>query len=69
VQVDPIKITLKPPGNKRLKLKCDQLLSNSAFKFNLRRSNKGNMKKLETELREVSAVRAGAYTPPLYSST
>jgi hypothetical protein len=28
---------LKPPGTKRLKLKCDILLSNSAFKFNLRR--------------------------------
>jgi hypothetical protein len=31
--------TLKPPGTKRLKLKCDILLSNFAFKFNWRRYN------------------------------
>jgi len=28
---------LRPSGTKRLKLKCDILLSTSAFKFNLRR--------------------------------
>jgi len=28
---------LTPPGTKRLKLKCDVLLSTSAFKSNLRR--------------------------------
>ena len=39
VQVDPIKPKLKPPGTHRLKLKCDTLLSNYAFKFNLRRYN------------------------------
>ena len=38
VQVDPtMKPKLKPPGTKRLKLKCDVLPSNFAFKFNLRR--------------------------------
>jgi len=37
VQVDPIKPKLKPPGTKRLTLKCDILLSTTAFKFNLRR--------------------------------
>ena len=37
MQVDPIKPKLKPPGTKRLKLKCDILLSTSAFKFRLRR--------------------------------
>jgi hypothetical protein len=37
VQVDPTKPKLKPPGTKRLKLKCDILPSTSAFKFNLRR--------------------------------
>ena len=36
VQIDPIKPTLQRTGNKRLKLKCDMLLSTSAFKFNLR---------------------------------
>jgi hypothetical protein len=37
VQVDPIKPTLEPTGTKRLKLKCDVLLSTAAFKFDLRR--------------------------------
>ena len=37
MQVDPINPTLKPIGNKRLKLKCDTLLSTSAVKFKLRR--------------------------------
>jgi hypothetical protein len=37
LQVDPINSTLKPPGTKHLKLKCDEPLSNFAFKFNLRR--------------------------------
>ena len=37
VQVAPIKPTLKAPGTKRLKLKCDEPLSNVAFNFNLRR--------------------------------
>ena len=39
VQVDPIKPTLKSPGAKRLKLICDDPLSNFAFNFNLRRYN------------------------------
>jgi len=37
VQVDLMKPKLKPPRTKRSKLKCDILLSTSAFKFNLRR--------------------------------
>ena len=37
MQVDPIKLTLKAPGTKRLKLKYDKLLSTSAFNFILRR--------------------------------
>ena len=39
--LDPIKPTLKPPGTKHLKLKCEILLSTSAFKFNLRRYTLG----------------------------
>ena len=35
-----MKPKLTPPGSKRLKLKCDILLSHSAFKFNLRRYTK-----------------------------
>jgi hypothetical protein len=34
-----MKPKLKPTGTKRLKLKCDILLSNSAFKFKLCRYN------------------------------
>jgi hypothetical protein len=41
VQVDPIKLTLKPFGTKRLELKCDELVSSFAFKFNLRRCSAG----------------------------
>ena len=37
MQVDPIQPTLKAPGTKRLKLDCDEPLSNCAFKLNLRR--------------------------------
>jgi len=37
VQVAPIRPTLKAPRTKRLKLKCDILLSTAAFKSNLRR--------------------------------
>ena len=32
-----MKPKLKPPGTRRLKLKCDILLSTSGFNFNLRR--------------------------------
>jgi len=39
VQVDPIKPRLKAPVSKSLKLKYDELLSNVASKFNLRRYN------------------------------
>jgi hypothetical protein len=34
-----MKSKLKPPGTKRLKRNCGPLVSNSAFKFNLRRYN------------------------------
>jgi hypothetical protein len=37
VLVDPVKLTLKAPGSKRLKLIYDGPLSYSAFKFKLRR--------------------------------
>jgi hypothetical protein len=41
VQVDPIKPALKATGSDCLKLKCDDMLSNFAFKLNLRLYNKG----------------------------
>ena len=37
MQVDPTESKLKPPGTKRLKPKCDILLSTPAFKLNSRR--------------------------------
>ena len=37
VQVEAIKPMLKPPGTKLLILKCDVLVSTSAFTFKLRR--------------------------------
>ena len=37
MQVAPIKPTLKAPGSEPLKPKCDKLLSEFAFNFNLRR--------------------------------
>ena len=40
MHVDPIKPRLKLPGIKRLKLIYDELLSNVALKFNLRRYSK-----------------------------
>jgi len=36
VQVEPMKPVLNAPGTKRSKLKCEELLSGLAFKFNLR---------------------------------
>ena len=39
MQVDPVKLNLKPPGSELLKLKCDDPLSPFAFSFNLRRYN------------------------------
>ena len=42
MQVDPIKSALKGAGTKRLKLKHHKLLSNFAFKFNVRRYNVDN---------------------------
>jgi len=41
VQADAVKTKLKLPGNERLKLTCDILLSTSTFKFTLRSYTKG----------------------------
>jgi len=51
VQANPIKPTLKGPGIKPLKHKCDKLLSNFPFKFNLRRYNLGELLLKTGELR------------------
>jgi hypothetical protein len=47
--LDPMRHKLKPPGTKRLKLKCHMLLPTSAFKFNLRRYGEAS-DMLRTEL-------------------
>jgi len=72
-----MKRTLKAPGTKRLKLKCDILLSNSAFKFNSRLYNMSGKKGAAAAARAGAgagagarrARPAGAYTRPLFSST
>ena len=67
MQVDPMKPTLKAPGSERLKLKCDEPLSNFAFKFNLRRYIEGGRSFLA--MFDSDAPKAGAYTRPHLSST
>jgi len=43
VQLDPMKVMLKAPGTKRLKLQYDKVLSRCAFKFSLRRYNEAGL--------------------------
>jgi len=57
VQVDLIKLSLKPPGTEHLKLKGDDPLSNFAFKFNLRRYTSG---KYRVELARKHKLQAEA---------
>ena len=67
---------LKPPGTKRLTLKCDESLSNFAFNFNLRHYSKdagvaaGRMERRVLISANVTAVlEVGTYTRSLLSST
>ena len=60
MQVDPMKLKLKPPGTKRLQLKYHILLSNYAFKFNMRRYTKVILRGMGDRAHEGSAVRAAA---------
>ena len=78
MQVDHIKPSLKAPGIKLLKLKYDKLLSNFAFKFNLRRytldDDGASDPYCEVALVDPKGMspeqsQAGAYTRPLFSST
>jgi hypothetical protein len=52
VQVHPIKPTLKPTGTKRLKLKCDVLLSTSAFNLNVCRYNQEQLMAQQQQLQQ-----------------
>ena len=56
MQVDPVKLNLKPPGTERLKVQCDDPLSDFAFNFNLRRYVQA-LVTLKAPLREIHLVR------------
>jgi len=51
-----MKHTFKAPRSKRLKLKCDNLLSSFAFNFNLRRYNVDNTKQCENGCKSCMTV-------------
>jgi hypothetical protein len=64
-----LKPKLKPPGAKRLKLKCDILLSSSSSKFNVRRytmeggftgTMRGSSSMIALEISSGGPVAAGA---------
>ena len=57
MQVHPIKPKLKPPGTKRLKLGYEELISNFAFKFNLRHYTMGFNRVHITQQVESSVAR------------
>jgi hypothetical protein len=52
-----------------LKLKYDEMLSNFAFNFNLRRYMMAALLPCLGALGGMIVPMAGAYTPPLFSST
>jgi len=60
VQVDPIQHQLKLPKTKCLKLKFDYLLSNVAFKFNVRRYKLAELKTSVAD--DLAAAGAAAAT-------
>ena len=62
MQVDPIKPTLNAPGAEPLKQKCDELLSNFAYKFNLRRYTPGTSRPTSSWH---SPLRGGAASMPV----
>jgi len=69
VQVDPINPMLKAPEFMRLKLECDEPLSNFAFNFNLRRYNMdADEGEGEGAVEGYAAAEAGAYIRSLLSS-
>ena len=55
---------MKPPGTKRLKLKCDILLSTSAFNFNLRRCTMGAVVNLQGIVEELETKLQAAMKSP-----
>ena len=81
MQVDPIKPTMKAPGNERLKLKHDEPPSKFAFRLNLRRyfemhdkldaalSSRQDLPHVRCRMGLQSGSVAGACTRPLFGST
>jgi hypothetical protein len=65
-----MKPTLIAPGNKRLKLEYDELLSVFAFNFNLRPYNLDGSREAVMKILYPHGVDppAGVYTRPLFSS-
>ena len=59
MQVEPMRPILKAPGTKLLKRKCDELLSNLASKFNLRRSTEGTWPALVRFVLDDARARIG----------
>jgi hypothetical protein len=54
-----MKLKVKSPGTKRLKLKCDILLSTSALKANLRRYTAAVAREEREEAAKVAAAKVG----------
>jgi hypothetical protein len=68
VQVEPMKLMLRAPAIKRLKLKCVKLLSSLACIFNMRHYSKGNgvLEDGDKRLAVIIAVPlAGGYARPV----
>jgi hypothetical protein len=62
-----MKPKLKPTGTKRLKLNYDEVPSNFAFNFNLRRYDLDDTTSVSTSPHD--GTKAGAVTRSLFSST
>ena len=67
MQVDPMKSKLKLPATKRLKLNCDEPLSNFAFKLKLCRYTE--VMELMMVPKMIVSPQAGAHTRPHLCST
>ena len=63
MQVDPVTPKLTPPGTKRLKLRCDILVSTSAFKFDVRRYMKAAAAATAADLRSAELRSAPLAQP------
>jgi hypothetical protein len=65
VEVDPVRPTVTPLGNKRLRVKHEESLSKFTFKFSLRRSIKAS----QSPARQPAAAAADASSSPSAAGT